>query len=127
MNIEKNEIWVPVKGYEGLYEVSNKARFKSIKTGKIFKGSTYANGRSCVSLTKDKKDKTYILPRLLLSSFVEKPFGIYHAAHLDGNYKNNNLDNLKWCTPKENNMHKLIHGTMFRPYGKNKYARNNGI
>ena len=55
----------------------------------------------------DKKVKSVKIHRLVAYAFLEKPFGKNHVNHIDGNIYNNNVENLEWCTPTENNAHSM--------------------
>jgi hypothetical protein len=55
--------------------------------------------------------KKEYLHRIMLRSFIGEPESGLHGAHLDGNKSNNAISNLTWATAKENNSHKLLHGT----------------
>ena len=111
-----NEIWKDIKGYEGLYQVSNMGRVKSLerineKNGnqllkeRILKINVNKNRNNyCqVRLSKNRKTKTHKLHRLVLSTFNPiKNMENLQVGHQDGNPQNNTLENLYWCTPKEN-------------------------
>lgn len=114
------EKWLPVLGYEGLYEVSNKGRVKSFyrkkikrKNPKILKstvGKQYGYEVICLSKNGIKKQKRINI--LVLEAFTgHRPSG-YEAAHNDGVRTNNNLSNLSWKTRAENEMDKIKHGTV---------------
>jgi len=97
------EIWKDVKGYEGLYKVSNFGRVKSLKYGmerilKTGKGSYYLT----VSLYFDNKLKTAKVHRLVAMAFIENPDNKPFVNHLDEDKYNNNVNNLEWVTHKEN-------------------------
>lgn len=111
------EVWKDIPGYEGLYQVSNLGGVR----GLVYQGKPRVKwvkpysgfwGRPKVQLFKHKKNTLHPVSRLVLSAFVGLPPKGYQAAHLDGNPLNDRLDNLKWCSPKENNSHKFMHGTM---------------
>ena len=115
-----NEIWKPVKGYEGLYEVSNEGRVRSldrvitslpcsyrVAQTRRFRGKLKATrlnnyGYELVTLSANKKAKTFSLHRLVLEAFVgECPDGM-EACHYDDNPTNNHLSNLRWDTHYNN-------------------------
>ena len=115
------EEWIPVRGYEGLYEVSSKGRIRSFYISRnrkftnkstIIKGSLAKNGYRKVTLYKDGCMKSLWLHRVILESFKGPcPKHLEEAAHLDGDHTNNEPDNLEWVTRKENQAHKVKHGT----------------
>ena len=55
----------------------------------------------------DKKVKSVKIHRLVAYAFLEKPFSKNHVNHIDGDIYNNNVENLEWCTPTENNAHSM--------------------
>lgn len=104
-----NEIWKPVIGYEGLYEVSNQGRVRSIdrlvraRAGKsrkvkgiILNASDHGNGYLHVKLS-NGKSKTYLVHRLVASAFIPNPRNFVEINHKDENPRNNRADNLEWC------------------------------
>lgn len=103
------EIWHPVKDYEGLYEVSNFGRVRSLPRnttkGKVL-SVVYNNvGRALVTLTKNGKCKTIQVSRIVAFAFPEICGNYFEGAqvnHLDENPKNNKATNIRWCTCKEN-------------------------
>jgi len=99
------EIWKPVVGYEGLYEISNLGKVKSLKYGKerILKSSKNKVGYLMVSLFKDGKHKIYKVHRLVASAFIpNNDLFKTEVNHKDENKENNNIENLEWCTHKYN-------------------------
>lgn len=113
------EIWKDVAGYEGLYQVSNHGRVRSLdryvphKTfgQKFCKGHIMAthvtnSGYLCVNLCKDNKYTSYDVHRLVAIAFlnVDDVNGL-EVNHIDENKKNNRADNLEWVTKSQNNRH----------------------
>lgn len=109
---EKPEVWRPVVGYEGRYEVSNFGRVKSIagrfKTHLILKPRIDRRGYSIVFIGYGNTKRIH---RLVLEAFVgECPEGM-ECAHANGVRTDNRLENLRWATHKENSHDRLLHGT----------------
>ena len=124
----KKEVFRDVLGYEGLYQVSNYGRVKSLERKNIFycglrkkhlerptkeKILNYNKsnrGYLQVCLTKDGKPKTYTVHRLVAKAFLPNLKNKKQVNHIDGNKENNNIDNLEWVTSSENNKHAFITG-----------------
>lgn len=135
MEIEVGEVWKDIKGYEGLYQVSNFGRVKSLfRYKKILKLCKSESGYLCVNLYKNKKMKRITVHRLVAENFINKP--TLEVNHKDGNKENNFISNLEWVTTKENIIHrfKVLKQKPYRKYtdenidwntkqGINKYAR----
>lgn len=118
--IHMDEIWKPVLGYEGLYEVSSLGRVRSVDrcvvnngnihklTGRIIKQYLNKNKRCrsyltpMISLSKNGKVRVVKVSFLVCTAFHGKRPKEYQCMHLDGNPTNNNFDNLSWGTKKEN-------------------------
>lgn len=106
------EIWKDIKGYEGLYKVSNYGRIWSVKRvnrGRIFGDKTISisvdkRGRRYVILSNKGEKTSFVVSRLVAFAFVENPKPeIYKEVnHLDENTLNDRYDNLEWCEHKYN-------------------------
>lgn len=94
-----------IKGYEGLYRASENGEIFSVRRGKNLSQATKKNGYKQLVLYKDKKPKTHLVHRLVADTFLPKVEGKDTVNHIDSNKANNNLENLEWCTPKENSKH----------------------
>lgn len=97
------EIWRNIEGYEGLYQISNFGRVKSLRFGKekIMKERTI-NCYFAVNLHKDGKKKSYLVHRLVASAFLPNPNNLPQVNHIDEVKTNNRVDNLEWCSAKYN-------------------------
>lgn len=129
------EVWKDIKNYEGLYQISNFGRIKSLskprKNGKnsgyytkekILKQNIqiekYGYKRYKITLTKNNIKKCYKVHRLVAEAFIPNPLNKPQINHIDGNPLNNNVNNLEWCTAREN----IIHSYKF--LRKQKYNKN---
>lgn len=114
------EKWKAVKGYEGLYEVSNYGRVKSVAhvscgrhfKEKILKGGKFSNGYLFACLRKDGSNKNHLVHRLVAVAFLDNPENLPEVNHKDGNRTNNRLENLEWCSRSYNLEHALLIGLM---------------
>jgi hypothetical protein len=105
------ERWLPVAGFEGLYEVSSLGQVKSLRSGNLMVPVRVSDGYLGVKLYKAGVENARGIHRMVCEAFHGSPTPGLHAAHLDGNPTNNRADNLAWKTPKENAAHKIVHGT----------------
>ena len=102
------EIWKDIKGYEGLYQVSNKGRIKSLnyrRTGKegILKGVPTKYGYLMVTLyKKGEKPEHFSVHRLVAEAFIPNHDNLPEVNHIDENKENNHVKNLEWCDRKYN-------------------------
>lgn len=97
----KDEVWKPVKDYEGFYEVSNKGRVRSVDRidlrGRRRKGKIISiNSIQQVMLSRNGKKKNHLVQKLVADAFLEKPQSDEKLINVDGNPKNNCVENLRW-------------------------------
>lgn len=127
------EIWKDIEGYEGIYQVSNLGRVRSLdriiiySSGQVvpFKGKVLSNiknqlGYHKVNLRVNGGIKTVCVHRLVAKAFIPNPDNLPFINHKDENPSNNRVDNLEWCTPKYNNSY----GTRLQRLSKTK---TNGV
>lgn len=113
------EIWKPIEGFEGRYEISNYGRVKSLArvhpkrrfiNERILKFG-FSGGRKgirypTVHLTiRPIITKTFMIHRLVALAFIPNPENKPEVNHKDGDKLNNHYDNLEWSTRKENTQH----------------------
>ena len=104
------EIWKPVKGYEGLYEVSNLGRVKTlVKKGNrnefVMTPTHSKYGYMSIHLYKNTERKRKLVHRLIAIAFIENPENKATINHENGVHDDNRIENLTWATQKENNQH----------------------
>lgn len=112
MKINMKEIWKDINGYESLYQVSNIGRIKSFPRRGTYKDEYILNpqitkkGYYRVRLC-NKNSKAYMVHRLVAQAFIPNTDNLPFINHKDENKKNNNVDNLEWCT----NIYNIHYGT----------------
>jgi len=106
------EIWKDLPEYEGLYQVSNLGRVRSLKFGRerILKPGLNGRGYYTVGLCRGGKGETYAIHRLVMLAFVGE--SDLHVNHKSGVKTDNRLENLEYCTRSENIRHALDIGLM---------------
>lgn len=122
-----NEVWKDIKGFEGMYQVSNWGRVRSAERVVVtLKGITRLmkskmlipinNGKSgeenyvFIRLRKDGKDHKRYIHRLVAEAFLPNPFNYPQVNHKDGNKRNNEVDNLEFSTASLNIQHAYDNG-----------------
>lgn len=111
----KGEIWKDIEGYEGLYQVSNTGKVKSLERTvwvnrgyyrtvqeRIVKLSKISSGYLQVQLHKEGERKHYLVHRLVATAFIENTKGYTEVNHRDENKQNNCVENLEWCSRSYN-------------------------
>ena len=115
-------MWKDIKGFEGLYQISDDGQVKSVGRYKpnhtkmqyvpecIRSPRINASGYSVVDLYKENKATTIGVHILVAKAFIDNPENKQTVNHIDGNKLNNNVSNLEWATPREQNLHFYRHG-----------------
>lgn len=111
----QKEVWLPVKGYEGIYEVSNFGKVKRVSrfrgvnkaylNGYCLKPKDNGKGYYRIKLTVNNKSRRVMLHRIIAEAFIPNPENKPVVNHIDLNKKNNRIENLEWCTQKDNIIH----------------------
>jgi hypothetical protein len=116
-----NEIWKPIDGYEGVYEISSLGNVRRIqyfdaaseahhKSNLFVPMKTYVtkSGYKRIKLSKNGNEKHLVIHRLVAKAFIDNPNKYKIVNHKDLDKLNNSVDNLEWCTQKQNVQHALI-------------------
>lgn len=118
----EQEQWLPIKGYEGLYEVSSMGRLKSLRRSdsigrslqdRIVTPKNCTNQYQASTLCKNGIKKQILRHRIVAMAFIPNPENKDEVNHKDGDKTNNKVSNLEWATKSENERHKysvLGHG-----------------
>lgn len=114
-NYTDYQVWVDIKGYEGLYQTTVHGEIKSLYTThgrvKILKHYLQSNGYFAVTLWKNGIKKTALIHRIIAENFIQNtnPNSI-QVNHKNGNKKDNRIENLEWVTQSENTIHAISIG-----------------
>ena len=137
----ETEKWIPIKGYEGLYEVSNQGRVRSysrpircrggktrVIKEKILKTFLNPYGYPMVNLYRIAREQDQCrVHRLVAQHFIPNPRNAPEVNHIDFNRTNASVDNLEWVFPIENIRHSRRFGRYLpgtnNPKGYNQYRR----
>lgn len=106
------EIWKPIEGYNGRYEISSFGRIKSYAqdkiNGKIKNGNKTFKGYLTIVLYNSNGEKeTVPIHRLVAQAFIPNPNNYPQVNHIDENKENNHVENLEWC----DNSYNVNYGT----------------
>ena len=115
------EIWKDIKGYEGLYQVSNLGRVKSldmilpykrhnkettrIRKGKILSPANMKNGYLRVEMSNKTKHRLNLVHRLVAIAFIPNPNNYKEINHINCDKQDNSAENLEWCSSSYNKIH----------------------
>lgn len=94
--------WKEIQGYENLYLISIDGEIWSLCSNKIIKTYISKFGYERVVLTHNKKQKNFLVHRLVALAFIPNLNNYPAINHKDENKTNNNVKNLEWCTSKYN-------------------------
>ena len=124
MENDSSEVWKPVAGFGGVYEVSSHGRVRSLDhqveqcgytrtlPGRILRTYVQKHGYVGVGLNASGQNRTVRIHRLVAETFMPEGNGRgLHVCHYDGDKTNNHVDNLRWDTKLNNERDKRRHGT----------------
>lgn len=119
------EEWRDIDGYEGLYQISNLGRVKSLERPcsgntrtipEIIRKPNVMKGYHCMALIRGGKHKVFRVHRLVAEYFIcPQPTPEHQINHIDGDKANNNAENLEWVLPIENTRHAIKTGLRSNP------------
>lgn len=120
------EVWKDIKGYEGLYQVSNLGRVRSLNKntitynrwgkfertvkGRILRINQNKLGYCYINLYKEHRCSKFKVHRLVANAFIPSQKDKLEVNHIDGNKTNNKINNLEWCNRSENMKHAIKNG-----------------
>lgn len=124
---EDEDFWMPIKGFEEIYEVHYTGKIRNAKTQKVLKPHP-ANGYYLVGLYKDGKANQYYVHKLVAEVFVGLPTNINpdgtemrtapEINHKDNIPSNNDYRNIEWCDRYYNNQHRKPYSEWVHKEGK---------
>lgn len=112
------ERWKAIKGYEGLYNISDSGRVKSFHKDKCGLDMAQHTEKlnhtnyKCLTLSKDKVKTQVRVHRLVAEAFISNPDNKCCVNHIDNNGENNHYTNLEWCSQSENIQHSHNQGRL---------------
>lgn len=123
-----DEEWRAVKNYEGLYEVSNTGKIKTLnynRTGKerLLKQQSNYKGYKIIMLRKDNKVKKFKVHRLVAEAFIPNPENKPCVDHINTIRDDNRVENLRWVTHKENQNNELTKEKMSESHKGEKLSK----
>lgn len=111
-------LWKPVKGLEGIYEVSRNGEVRRISYAYqnngcfrelpyILKQKEDKDGYMKCTLRIEKRNKSIFVHRIVCEAFIENPENKNQVNHKNGIKSDNNVENLEWCSASENILHRI--------------------
>lgn len=118
------EIWRPIAGYEGLYEVSSLGRIKCLPRHHKNSGNGYITKEKIKAIRRDSRGKyvivdlikrdgskrTRLVHRIVAETFIPNPMKKNTVNHINGVQHDNRVENLEWCSLSENHVHAVKTG-----------------
>lgn len=109
-----DERWLPIKGYEELYLISNFGRVMNKATSRVLRIRYTRGGYARVNLSKNGQIKTHRIHRLVGEHFVPNPLNLPEINHINEVKADNRAENLEWCDRSYN----VNFGTVLKGRGK---------
>ena len=111
-----NELWEPIPGYEGIYEISNTGRFRGLprkdnrgmfRPGIVFTPGKMSGGYAGVTMSRNGRQRSALLHQLVARAFIGPAPPGKEVNHIDGDRMNASLDNLEYVTKSEQQIHRF--------------------
>jgi uncharacterized HNH endonuclease L245 len=93
-----------------MYRIDEEGNVYSYRKNRFLKGGNFSNGYKFVPITIGGKTKNHSIHRIVAESFIPNPNNLPYVNHIDGNKRHNYVDNLEWCSAKENVAHAIRTG-----------------
>ena len=121
---QRLEQWRPVVGYEGSYEVSSYGRIRTVERkakvaqgfrtvpAKLLRPRPHHGGYHCITFCVGNVRQYQTYHRAVAQAFIPNPLDLPEVNHINGDKKDNRVENLEWCTRRQNLAHASISGLL---------------